>query len=265
MKSKKTPKIGLALGSGGAKGLSHIGVIKFLVENNIPIDYIAGSSIGALIGGTYAVTKNITEIEKEVLDNNWKKIFSLLDPVFKGGVISGKKVEKFIEKYTKQKKFNEIDIKLSVIATDVNSGRAEIIKRGDVASAIRASISFPLFFKPIKFGGKTLADGGLSIPVPVDVVKEMGADIVIAVNLDGSYFDISNDRKKTKFYNVANNSLNILKYHLANYNIENADIVVTPKTGNVNWSKFIDGKNIIIAGEKAMSKEFNNLKKIIGV
>ncbi len=263
MNKNKRPKIGLALGSGGAKGLSHIGVIKFLEEKNIPISYIAGSSIGALIGGVYAVKKDIEEIENEVLNNNWKKIFSLLDPIFKGGLIGGKKVEKLIEKYTNQKKFNETNIKLKIIATDIDTGNTVIIDRGDIATAIRASISFPLLFKPIKIDGKTLADGGLSMPVPVDVTKKMGADIVIAVNLDGSYFDKASDSKKTKHYNTANNSLNILKYHLANYNIENADIVVTPKTGSVSWGKFLDGKNTINAGEKAMTKKFNDLKKLI--
>ncbi len=263
MNKKETKKIGLALGSGGAKGLSHIGVIKLLEDNNIPIDFIAGSSIGALIGGAYAVTKDIKQIEDEVLNNNWKKIFSLLDPIFKGGLIGGKKIEKFIEKYTKKKHFGEINIKLKVIATDINSGEASILDKGSIATAIRASISFPLLFKPIEINGKVLADGGLSMPIPVDVARKMGADIVIGVNLDGSYFDKVNDLKKTKHYNTANNSLNILKYHLANYNIKNADIIVTPKTGEVSWNKFIDGKNIIRAGEKAMSEKMNALKKII--
>lgn len=265
MNKNKVPKIGLALGSGGAKGLSHIGVIKFLVKNNIPINYIAGSSIGALIGGIYAVTQNIEEIENEVLNSNWKKIFSLLDPIFKGGLIGGKKVEKFVGKYTNQKTFNEINIKLKIIATDIDTGNTVIIDKGNIATAIRASISFPLLFKPIKINEKFLADGGLSMPVPVDVVKKMGANIVIAVNLDGSYFDKVNDSRKTKYYNTVNNSLNILKYHLANYNIENANIIVTPRTGNVSWSKFLDGKNTITAGEKAMAEKFNELKKLIDV
>lgn len=263
MNSKKRKKIGLALGSGGAKGLSHIGVIKILEENNIPIDYIVGSSIGALVGGAYAVTKNINQIEEEVLNSNWKKIFSLLDPIFKGGLIGGKKVEKFIEKYTDHKKFTETKIKLKIIATDIDNGVPVILEKGNIATAIRASISFPLLFKPIEINGKILADGGLSIPVPVDIVRKMGADIVIGVNLDGSYFDKSSDHKKTKYYNITNNSLNILKYHLANYNIKNADIIVTPKTGNVSWSKFIDGKNIIRAGEKSMSVKIDELKKLI--
>ncbi len=265
MTKENAPKIGLALGSGGAKGLSHIGVIKFLEKNNIKIDYIAGSSIGALIGGVYAVTKNIDEIEAEVLNNNWKKIFHLLDPIFKGGLIGGKRVEKFIEKYTKQKKFNETIIKLKIIATNFDNGEPVIIDKGDVATAIRASISFPLLFKPMKINNKTLADGGLSIPIPVDVVKKMGADIVIAVNLDGSYFDKVNDSKKTKYYNMTNNSLNILKYHLANYNLKNANIIVTPETGDVGWNKFLDGKNVINAGEKAMQGKFDELKKIITI
>lgn len=259
----KKIKIGLALGSGGAKGLSHIGVIKVLEENNIPIDFIAGSSIGALVGGVYAGTKDIKALEEVVLSTDWKKIFSLIDPAFKGGLLGGDKVKNFIKKYIEKDNFEKLLIPFSAVATNLRNGEAVVLNKGDVVSAIRASISFPLLFRTVKIEENVLADGGLSLPVPVSVVKRMGADVVIAVNLDGDYFSEEEQKRKMKFYNIANNSLNILRYHLAKYNSEDADIVVLPETGGVYWDKFVHGKDVITSGEKAMQEKINDLKKII--
>ncbi len=265
MSEKKKIKIGLALGSGGAKGLSHIGVLKTLERNNIPISFIAGSSIGALIGGVYATSKDVEKLEEIVLKTNWKKIFSLIDPTFKGGLIEGGKVKRFIEKYTGKKEFKELMIPLSVIATNLKSGEIVIIKEGEISSAIRASISFPLLFKSVKRKGNLLGDGGLSLPVPVCTVRDMGADVVVAVNLDSDYFNENVQKEKMRFYNIADNSLNILRYHLAAENAKEADIVVLPKTGSVRWDKFFRGKDVISAGEDAMEKKIKELKKIITV
>jgi NTE family protein len=259
----KKNKLGLVLGSGGAKGLSHIGVIKVLEENNISVDFIAGSSIGALIGGVYASTKDVAAIEKVVLNTDWKKIFSLIDPAFKGGLLGGDKVKSFIKKYVGKENFEDLLIPLSVIATNLKDGAPVIYSKGDVVSAIRASISFPLLFRAVKIGDDVLADGGLSLPVPVSVVKEMGADVVLAVNLDGDYFNKDHQKTKTKFYNTANNSLNILRYHLAKHNSKEADLVILPKTGEIHWDKFVKGKDVIVSGEEAMREKINELKKIL--
>ncbi len=265
MKKQRKAKIGLALGSGGAKGLSHIGVIKELEKNDIKVDYIAGSSIGALVGGVYALNRDIKEIEDVVLGTDWKKIISLVDITFKGGIIKGKKVENFIKRYLGNNKFKDLKIPLCVIATDINNGEAVVIDKGDVISAIMASIAFPLVFKPVEYKDRALGDGGLSIPVPVGAVRRMGADIVIAVNLDANYFDESKKKPKKGLYEIANNSLNILRYHLSLHNSEKADIVICPKTGDIKWDKFIKGEDVILSGERAMKKEMGKLKKMINL
>ncbi|MCK5588827.1 MAG: patatin-like phospholipase family protein [Candidatus Pacebacteria bacterium] len=263
IENKKRPKIGLAFGSGGPKGLAHIGVIKVLEKNNIPIDFIAGSSIGSMIGGFYAATKDIKQIEKIALDADKKLIFSLIDFSFRQGLICGNKVKNYIEKYINKIHFQDLKIPLSIVATNLKNGNAVVMNEGEVALAVRASISSPLIFKPIKEKGKLLADGGLSVPVPVDIVKEMGADIVIAVNLDTDYFgDDNNKNTDFGFYKIANHSINLLCHHLALCNVKNADIVVTPQTGDLHWGKFLDGKDVILAGEKAMEDKLNELKKL---
>lgn len=246
----KKPKIGIALGSGGAKGLAHIGVIKVLEENNIPVDYIAGSSIGALVGGLYATTKDIKQVEKIALNINWRQMLHLIDFSFHQGFIGGGKIKKFIENNMGKTNFEDCKIPLSVIATDLKTGEVAVINKGEIAPAIRSSISFPLVFKPIEFESKLLADGGLSMPVPARIARKMGADIVIAVNLDTNYF-ANNYNDELGFYKIAINSINLLRYHLSSWNITDADIVIEPKFGHVDIRKFLNGKDTIIAGEKA--------------
>jgi len=268
MTNKERPKIGLALGSGGPRGLAHIGVIKVLEKNNIPVDFIAGSSIGALVGGFYAATKDIKQIEKIALSTNWRLILSLIDPSLRQGLVGGEKIKNFIESYINKMRFQDLKIPFSAIATDIKNGDIVCINEGEVSSAIRASISLPLIFKPIKREDKLLADGGLSLPVPVKIVRKMGAELVIAINLDANYFTNNNNQNiNFGFYKIANNSINLLRHHLASWNVKEADIIVEPKlgikVGITYWNKFLDGKNIILAGESAMKEKLPQLQKLI--
>lgn len=261
MTRSNRPKIGLALGSGGARGLAHIGVIKILEKNHIPIDYISGSSIGAMVGGYYASGLSIEEIEKIASSTNWREMFSILfDPHLKQGLIEGKKVEAFIDGHTNGERFENCKIPFSVIATDLKTGDAVILDKGKLAPAIRASISIPLVFKPVEFGDKMLADGGLSAPIPAEIVRNMGADIVIAVNLD-KYCNEEN--WKPGWYGIANDSLDILRHHLAILNAKSADIVIEADLGKEYWYEFINGQDKILAGEEAAKQILPQLKKLI--
>ena len=257
----KRPKIGLALGSGGAKGIAHIGVIKALIKHNIPIDYITGSSIGAMAGGAYAAKKNIPSMEEVVKKSDWKLIRSLIDPSLKSAVLEGKKVEKFIKDYAGDVNFNQLKIPFAAVTTDLVTGKTIILKTGNVVKAIRASIAFPSIFKPVKYHDYLLVDGGLSMPVPVQVVKDMGADIVIAVNLDKNI--VEPEKKKLTMYRTALRSLNILRYNLAEQESDQADIVIYPKTGKVLWNKFVGGQKLINIGEQACLERIDSIKKFL--
>jgi len=263
----KQPKVGLALGSGGPRGLAHIGVIKALEENNIPIDFIAGCSIGAMVGGLYALTKDISWIEKMALETDWRRIVSLLaEPAFlSGGLVGGEKIEKFILEQTGRKKFEDLKIPFIAVATDINTGKEVRIKKGSLAKAIRISSSVPLVFKPAKWEDKLLVDGGLSNPVPCDVVKRMGADIVIAVNLD-AYFSKNGAgvrNNKLRIYEIANQTINVLRYHLAKYSLQDADVIITPKVGRISWAKFVEGRGIIKKGEIEAQLDMPKIKKCL--
>jgi len=178
---KRGKKIGLALGGGSVRGLAHIGVLKVFEKERIPIDYIAGTSIGALIGASYSSGLSAQRIEQLALTAKLKELIDFTEP--KTGFIAGKKIEKYIRKITAHKEFSELDIPLRVVATDLANGEKVVFREGDVAKAVRASISLPGVFSSVKIGKKELIDGGMVDPVPVDVVKKMGADIIIAVDL----------------------------------------------------------------------------------
>jgi NTE family protein len=183
---KKKSKIGLVLGSGAARGLAHIGALKALQGKNINIDMIAGSSIGALIGACYAKSKKVTDIEELALEIDIKRLTKLLDPNFAWffrGVIYGKKVKDLLSTIIGNVKFKDLKIPLAVITTDANTGEEVVIRDGSVLEAVRASISIPVIFMPVKIGDRFLMDGGIVDPIPVSIVRGMGADYVIACNV----------------------------------------------------------------------------------
>ncbi len=182
--SKEKPVIGLALGSGSARGLAHIGVIRALEEAGIKIDLVAGTSIGALIGSVYAAGR-LDAIERDYLAFDWKKIGYFFDVVFpRSGLIDGKKVADFVLNYISTKEIETLLKPFQAVATDIGTGDEIIFKEGDVVEAVRASIAAPGIFTPVRIGERILVDGGLVNPVPVSVVRAMGADRVIAVDLN---------------------------------------------------------------------------------
>lgn len=178
-------KIGLALGSGAARGWSHIGIIQGLSEMGIEPDIVSGSSIGALVGGAYAADK-LDLLEAWTRSLTWKEIIKFLDPsLLGGGLIQGEKLTDFVSTYVEELAFEGLKRQLGVVATDLESGREIWFRQGPVMEAVRASISLPGLFTPLQHEGRWLVDGGLANPVPVSLCRAMGADLVIAVNLNG--------------------------------------------------------------------------------
>src|SRR5665648_838080 len=182
---KKGLKIGLALGGGSARGLAHVGVILAREAYNIPIDIIAGTSIGSVIGGLYASGATIEQLEEVALSIKKSKTLFMIDPVFPhSGLISGDRIEKMLNQFAlEDKTFDDLKIPFAAVATEIESGAEVILNQGKVIDAVRASISIPGIFTPVNYENYYLVDGGVVNPVPVDVVKMMGADIIIAVSL----------------------------------------------------------------------------------
>ncbi len=269
--AKKHPKIGLALGSGGAKGLAHIGVLKSLEKNGIPIDFIAASSIGALMGAHYARFKDIKKLEDEVFHFDRRKGVGLVDFTVKGGIVKGKKTEKFISELLENATFKELQVPLAVVATDFNSAESVIFSTGNLTKAIRASIAVPAIYQPIFYLDKLLADGGLSNPVPVNIVAKMGADITIAVNLDHVFVE----NKLTNLpplVRIPLHAIDILRHNIALLAIQTADVIITPhnklRIGLVGWNNIFNNEKamqIIKEGEIATDAMIPEIKKQIAL
>lgn len=206
-------KIGLALSSGSLRGISQIGVLKVLEDNNIKINYIAGSSAGALIAALYASGISAKKLEKIALTTNIEELADFTLPY--EGFLKGDKIENLVKRLTKNKTFAQSKIPLAIIATDIINGEKIIIRTGNISKAVRASISVPAIFKPYKINNKTLIDGGILDPLPVDVVKKMGADFIIAVDTTPSFKNIKNTNKlKTK---LVNDEFRIMKKNTKKY------------------------------------------------
>lgn len=179
---KSAPCIGLALGSGAARGLCHIGVLKVLDREGIAINCLAGTSIGAFIGALYAAGMSPEQMEEVATSLDWKRLARLIDPVVPtAGLIDGSQVSEFMAKLLPARTFEELRYPLAVTATDVETGEALVIRRGNLIDALRAAIAFPGIFTPARFGDRFLIDGGLCNPVPVAAVRELGAQKIIAV------------------------------------------------------------------------------------
>lgn len=251
-KNKKRKTVGLALGSGGFRGPAHIGVLKSLIKNNIPIDYIAGTSIGAVIGAHYALHQDLEKMQADYFSEQDKKIKYLKDVNFKKGILSGSRLEKSFIKMFENKKFSDTKIPFKAVATDLYSGEATILEKGELSKAVRASVSIPLIFKPVKYLNKFFVDGGVSNPVPDNVVRQMGADIVISVNLYNQY---QAQNKMSKLSKILTRTSEIALYNLS-ISLADSDIIINP-----NISKYSDYPMVQAYFSKKISAEIMEISE----
>lgn len=180
----RRPRIGLALGSGSARGLAHIGVLRALKEARIEVDVVAGTSMGAVIGAVFASGK-IDGLSARLCNLDWPGIVALLDPVFpRSGLIDGQKIAEFVRAHVPSARIEDLLLPFAAVATDITNGEQVVATTGDLTEAVRASIAVPGIVTPVRSNGRILVDGGLVNPVPVSVARAMGADLVIAVDLN---------------------------------------------------------------------------------
>jgi NTE family protein len=270
----KRKKVGLALSGGAARGLAHIGVLNALQSAGIPIDLIAGTSAGAVIGAIYASHPDAARIKREALSISWRRRAALLDPSLpRSGLIKGKRLESLITRYIGGNlDFSELKLPFACVATDIESGEEIIIKEGPVNEALRASISIPAIFTVVEREGRYLVDGGLTTPVPVKVVKDMGADFIIAVNVTPKVVKrkIKSSEKQVQRHRepsilqVITQSIFITTYSLAQGNLRQADVVIEPAVGQISSGDFAKIKEFIQLGEEAAEKMIPEIKRKLG-
>ncbi|MFA4999996.1 MAG: patatin-like phospholipase family protein [Patescibacteria group bacterium] len=264
---KSQKKVGLALGSGVFRGFAHIGVLKALKKHNIPIDYLSGSSIGAWAAAHYAIFCDVEKLEKDFAARPAGNLKPLLEVSLTGGFIAGRKLSEYLKSKLGRKSFSSLKIPLQITATDLISGQPFVFKRGDIATAVLASLSVPLVFKPVKYQDKLLVDGGLSDPVPGDLVRQAGVDIVIGVNLYNKNEFIA---KKFTMSRAALRGTRIVMHNLAKNAVKSADIVVEPDCSEFiktrDFKKYLNAataERLIEVGERAMLKEMPELKRLL--
>jgi NTE family protein len=267
-------KVGIALSGGGARGLAHIGVLKILEKNKIPIDFISGTSMGAFVGAIYSAEPNIKKLEKDFLDEPWKKAFDY-NLLPSQGLIKGDKIEKWLEKQIDNIEFKDLRIPLYVTAFDLKSKREVIFHKGNVAEAVRASISLPGIFVPVENKGKLLVDGGMVDPVPSEILAKVGADIIIAVNVNAINekeplmeeiaTKIHDSRKIPNILDTVSNSLQREGALLAEYDLKdkNIDLVINVYLEDIGTLEFEKIDKAILAGEKAAKKILPEIKKLV--
>ena len=262
-------KIGLALGSGGLKGFSHIGVLKVLKQNDIPISYMAGTSAGALIGGIYLThNQSIEELESISAQMGTKEVLGVLaDFTLNGGLIKGTKVVEYLNKLLGNVNIEDLPIPFAVVATNLKTGQPMVFKKGNLAEAIRASGSLPLIFQPAKIGNNLYIDGGLSIPVPILPVRELGADKVIASFMDSQLLPIEILNNERITVNPIERSLALMIIDLSIKNCMEADIAIKPNFKSMgdpwNLNNYSKRKEIATLGEIATLKHIEKIRRLI--
>lgn len=258
-------KIGIALGGGGARGLAHIGVLKALLEAGIKPNIIVGTSMGSIVGGWYAAGHPLEELEKFFLKLEKKNILSAAKILYRrdGNLFNDPSIQKEIEDNLAHRQVEKCDIQFAAIATDITNGEENVLDSGSLVMALKASSSLPLAFKPVKIGEKLLVDGAFSNPVPADVARRMGADIVIAVDVSSRWVNFSEQEFKiTNLRSIIENSLQAAEYQLAKEHMRDANLVLRPLVTQFSWLDFAKADKIISAGYKETRSNIKELAKI---
>ncbi len=242
----KPAKIALVLGAGSSKGFAHIGVLKILESNKIPIHLIVGTSVGSAVGSLYAYGIDAFSLQKFAFSMNQGDI---IDPLVipSNGFIKGEKLEEFINKSVKHTPMEKLKIPFYAVATDLEKGEEVVFAKGNIGTAVRASCSIPGIFRPVKISGRMYVDGGVVSPVAVEAAKKYGADVVIAV-------DVSSGVERTQPEGTIETilqSISIMYSKLGAIQMAKADVVIRPKVGHISAADFSKKHEAILEGEKA--------------
>lgn len=251
-KPGERPKIGLALGSGAARGSAHVGVLKVLEQADIPIDIIAGTSVGAFIGALYAGGQPISAFERVLPTVRWRQLVQFTLPP--KALISNHPMVRFVEKYIGPVNFEDLRIPFAAVATDVVSGEAYIFNKGSVSHAICASTAIPGVIKPYKVGNRLFVDGAVVNPVPVALAKSMGADMVIAVDLSTPALS-----EPKNFVATVLHTIEMMSQKIVTDELQLADIVLKPDTSSNKVSFKTSAYNIAM-GEKAAKEALESIR-----
>ena len=255
------PRIGLALSGGAARGIAHVGVLRALEENAIPIDAIAGASAGALVGGSYATGMTIPQLEEMSRKFRWRHTARL--SFSRLGLQSNARMETFLRARLPVTRFEDLKIPFAAMVTDLRNGTPIVLRdTGDLPFAIRASACVPALYVPCRDGeGRLLVDGGLVANLPVRYTRDLGADIVIAVDVgaDGARFM---EFPRTAL-GVLTQTFVAVERIVSNQESANADLIIVPRVGHIRWDETRRAEELLKIGYDAALESIEDIKKII--
>jgi NTE family protein len=257
-------KLGFALGSGGSRGVAHIGFLMAMEEEGIKPDFIAGCSMGAVVGAIYASGMSPKNMRKEVLKLKFSEIFDLsLNPIGSGALLRAKKMRKKLATYLGDKKISDLDIPFSCVALDLVSGNVEVLDgETSVVEAVASSSSIPGVFRPVQMGEKMLVDGGVKCRVPIKQVKDMGADVVVAVDVLG---ELRKNDRKYNMLSVLFRVFDIMDCEVTCQKTkkEKPDLYLIPELGDMIQYKFKDMEKAIEIGYELGKENAPYIKNLI--
>jgi len=253
----KPPRIGLALGGGAARGFAHIGVLQVLEEQGIKPDLIVGTSAGSVVAALYASGKTPTELAAMAMTLDES---SITDWVFPGrSLLKGEALAKFVRNLTGGRQIEAMRLPLGIVATDLRTGQPILFRRGDPGVAVRASSAVPAIFEPVKIGGQEYIDGGAVSPVPVRFARQMGADLIIAVDISA----IPEGQSTRGAVEILLQTFNIMGHAISQFEMQDADVVMRPKLEGIGSTDFSARRLSILAGREAALMQLQQLKEKI--
>lgn len=258
--TKSVKRVGLALGGGGARGFAEIGVLRVLEQEKIPISYVSGTSVGSVIGALYCDEGKVVNLEYHAMAIEKEDIFDYnLFSIFSGGIVKGEKLETFLSANLRHKLLEDMKIPLIVVATDLRTGEKIGFERGSIPIAVHASCAIPGIFKPVQIGENLYVDGGVSDPIPVDFLREKDVDVVIAVSIPPQIPSTPPQNS----VDIIRHSATIMFSKISDCTVEQADVVIVPKCGDVKFNDFTKRRELILSGEEATREVIDKIKLLL--
>ena len=255
---RKAAKVALVLGAGAAKGFAHVGVLKVLEANHVPVHMVVGTSVGSFVGSLYAYGYPAYDLQKIAMGLEKWEIADLTVP--DNGFVKGEKLEAYVNRMIRGTTMEALRIPFYAVATDIGSGEEMVFGKGNTGAAVRASCSIPGVFQPVRIGNRTYVDGGVVSPVAVDAARRLGADVVIAVDISG---DVSGVIPETTLDTIFQ-SVNMMYAKIAAAQLSRADVVIRPKVGHIASGDFTKRHEAILEGERAAQAALPKIQQLLG-
>jgi NTE family protein len=255
----RAPKVAVVLGAGAAKGFAHVGVLKVLEANRVPVHMVVGTSVGSLVGSLYAYGYPAYDLQRIAMGLERGELVDLTVP--DNGFVKGELLEAYVNRMIRGAKMEVLRIPFYAVATDIGSGEEMVFGKGNTGLAVRASCSIPGVFQPVRIGERTYVDGGVVSPVAVDAARRAGATVVIAVDISGGVSGVVPETTLDTIFQ----SVNVMYSKIAANQLSRADVVIHPKVGHIASGDFTKRHEAILEGEKAAQEAMPRIRALLGM